>query len=61
LHAKITSRQATPMSSAARFVSPSARPATKARVSGMRPSASMENPNSLGSWLTRTVSAIPFM
>jgi hypothetical protein len=61
LNAKITSRLPTPKVRAAMFVRPSARPRTNARTSGMRPSASTENPNSLGSWLTNTVSAIPFM
>ena len=49
------------MSRAARIVSPSATPWTNARASGISPSASTENPNSLGSWLTSTVRAIPFM
>jgi hypothetical protein len=61
LHPRITARQATPMTSAARLVSPSATPRSKARVSGITPSASTEKPKSLGSWLSSTVSAIPFM
>ena len=61
LNARITTRQATPMISAAVFVSPSTTPRTKARASGITPSASMEKPKSFGSWLSSTVSAIPFM
>jgi hypothetical protein len=49
------------MISAAPFVSPSTTPRTRARASGITPSASMEKPKSLGTWLTSTVSAIPFM
>jgi hypothetical protein len=49
LNPRITSRQATPMISAALFVSPSATPRTKARASGITPSASMEKPKSFGS------------
>jgi len=49
------------MTSAARLVSPSATPPTKARTSGITPSASTEKPKSLGSWLSSTVSAMPFM
>ena len=40
---------------------PCASPDTKACASAMRPSASTENPNSLGSWPTMIVSASPFM
>jgi hypothetical protein len=61
LQARITARQATPMISAVRLVSPSATPPTKARASGITPSASTEKPKSLGSWLSSTVSAMPFM
>jgi hypothetical protein len=46
LNAKITNRQATPMMRAAAFVSPSTTPRTKARASGITPSASMEKPKS---------------
>ncbi len=61
LQARITAIPARPMARAVRLVSPSATPSTKARVPSMTPSASTENPNSLGSWLTITTSAIPFM
>jgi hypothetical protein len=49
------------MSRATVFVSPSATPRAKARASAITPSASTEKPNSFGSWLSSTVSAIPFM
>jgi hypothetical protein len=49
LNPRITSRQATPMSSAVPFVSPSATARAKARAWGITPSASTEKPNSLGS------------
>jgi hypothetical protein len=49
------------MTSATVFVSPPATPRAKARASGTTPWASVEKPKSLGSWLSSTVSAIPFM
>ncbi len=39
----------------------SSKPSTKARSSSMKPSASVENPQSLGSWPTMIVRASPFM
>ena len=50
-----------PSAAAVAFASPSASPVRKALVSSMRPSASTENPRSLGSWPTTMVSASPFM
>ena len=47
----------TPMASAVALVS--SRPATKSRTAGMKLSASTENPNSLGSCATMTVTAMP--
>ena len=58
---RISARQATPTASAAPTVSPSWTASANATASSIRPSASTENPNSLGSWLTRMVSARPFM
>jgi hypothetical protein len=49
LQARITIRQATPMTSAARFVWPSRTPRTRALASGITPSASVEKPSSFGS------------
>ena len=49
------------MTRATVFVSPSATPRTKAWASGTTPLASVEKPKSLGSWLSSTVRAIPFM
>jgi hypothetical protein len=40
---------------------PSWTPFTNARASSIRPSASIENPNSFGSWPIRIVTARPFM
>ena len=49
----------TPMARSTGLVSPSATPWTKATVSGRSPSASVEKPNSFGSWPTKTVRAMP--
>ena len=57
----MTTSPSTPIASAAVTVSPSATPLTNALASAMNPSASVENPNSLGSWPTRIVMASPFM
>ena len=48
-----------PTAAAAGTTSPCARPWTKPANSPIRPSASTENPNSLGSWPTRMVSGQP--
>ena len=61
LRTMITARPSTPTASAAPTVSPSRRPSTNAAVSSMRPFASVEKPNSFGSWPTRMVTASPFM
>ena len=39
---------------------PSAMPSTSARSSSRKSVASVENPSSLGIWLTMTVRAMPF-
>jgi hypothetical protein len=51
--------EAIPIASAAPTVSPSANPRTNADASSTSPDASVENPKTLGSWLTITVSAMP--
>ena len=51
--------EAIPIATAAPTVFPSANPRTKADTSSTSPSASVENPKTLGSWLTITVSAMP--
>ena len=50
-----------PTASAAPTVSPSATPVTNPSSSSMKPSASTENPKSLGNWPKRIVTASPFM
>ena len=57
----ITAMLNSPMATAAGTASPAATPCTNAAVSPMSPSASVEKPNSLGSWPTRIVRARPFM
>jgi hypothetical protein len=49
------------MASEAVTVSPSRTPLKNARVSARRPVASVEKPNSFGSWPIRIVTASPFM
>ena len=56
---KMTARDTTPMASATGIVSPSISPSTNAAVSATRPSASTLKPNSLGSWPTITIRAMP--
>ena len=58
---RMPTSETTPIAAAVPLKSWSAMPATKARVSAIRPSASTENPNSLGSWPTTMVRARPFM
>ena len=57
----ITAMLNSPMAAAAGTTSPAATPCTNAWVSAMRPSASVEKPNSFGSWPTKIVRARPFM
>ena len=61
LSSRITASVPAPMASAVQFVLPSriASPIAHRLRSG--PSLSIEKPNSLGSWLISTVSAMPFM
>ena len=56
---RMTAMQPRPMTSAVGSASPSATPRPQARSSGQKPSASMEKPNSFGSWLTTTMMAMP--
>jgi hypothetical protein len=58
---RISTRHPAPRTAATPTTSPSATPRMNAVASGRRPSASTEKPQSLGSWLTRIVSASPFM
>ena len=61
LSRKITASVPPPTASAAQFVAPPRiRSPIRHRLS-RGPSLSIEKPNSLGSWLIRTVSAMPFM
>ena len=53
--------EATPTAAAVPLNSWSDRPVKNACASAIRPSASTEKPNSLGSWPTTMVSASPFM
>ena len=55
----MTAREATPIRRAVAFVWPSRTPSTKARASGIKPVASMENPNNFGNCPTITVRAMP--
>ena len=54
-------RPPSPTATAAGTVSPAPMPCTKPATSPRNPSASTENPKSLGSWPTRMVRARPFM
>ncbi|MGY3529165.1 hypothetical protein ACVISU_001933 [Bradyrhizobium sp. USDA 4452] len=58
---RIAANVARPIASVTQFVSPSRIAPTIAQRLRSGPSPSMENPNSFGSWLIRTVKAIPFM
>ena len=58
---RISTIPAIPTAAAAATASPWARPLKNPVSSPMKPSASTLNPNSLGSWPTRMVSARPFM
>ena len=58
---RITTMPPIPTAAAAGTISPCASPWRKPTNSPISPSASTENPNSLGSWPTRMVSASPFM
>ena len=58
-HARITARDATPTTSAGTTVAPSRRPRTNASTSSYTPVAVVVKPNSFGSWLTSTTTAIP--
>lgn len=55
----MTARLPRPMASAVALVAPPARPSTNARISSNTPRASVVNPNSFGSWLTNTTTAMP--
>ena len=57
----ITAMLSSPMKAASGTASPSATPWTKACVSPTSPSASVEKPNSFGSWPMKIVRARPFM
>ena len=57
----ITAMLNNPMAAAAGTASPAARPWTNACASATSPSASVEKPNSFGSWPTKIVRARPFM
>lgn len=50
-----------PTARAATTASPALTPCTNATDSSTRPSASVEKPNSFGSWPTKIVNARPFM
>ena len=52
-------RQARPMASATGFVSPSRTPAANEPMRSTTLSPSVLNPNSFGSWLAMTMSAMP--
>ena len=56
----MTARQASPITREVMFTSPSTTPSTHARNSFTKPSASVENPQRRGNWLTRTTAAMPF-
>ena len=58
---RISTIPAIPTVAAAATALPSASPETNAAASWISPSASILNPNSLGSWPTRMVSARPFI
>jgi hypothetical protein len=58
---RITARAIAPTASAAPTASPLTRPFTNAPASRTSPLASVEKPNSFGSWPTRIVRARPFM
>ena len=59
LKATMTAIEPSPRASAVGLVSPSSTPCRNARASWMTLSPDTENPNSLGSWPTMTVSAMP--
>jgi hypothetical protein len=56
----MNARAATPTVRATGFVRPARNPSANATASAAIPSASTEKPNSLGSWPTMIVNAIPF-
>ena len=58
---RITASVPVPSISDVQFVLPATTPWMNPQISFNRPSASTEKPNSAGSWLTNTVSAMPFM
>jgi hypothetical protein len=59
LRPRMMARLSRPMPSAQGFVRPSRRPWTNAWPSAARPSASVENPNSFGSWPMKMTTARP--
>jgi hypothetical protein len=61
LRSKITARLPAPIASATQFVLPSTTASAIAHRLRSGPSLSIEKPKSLGSWLIRTVNAMPFM
>ena len=58
---RMPTSEAMPTTAAVMLAAPWRTPVTTAPSSRNRPSASTENPNSLGSWLMTMVSARPFM
>jgi hypothetical protein len=61
LSSRITARAPAPMAKAVQLVRPPAMAFAISHRLRSGPSLSIEKPNSFGSWLIRTVSAIPFM
>ena len=58
---RISASEAAPMPKAAALSRPSHSARAKASACAGGPSPAMEMPHSLGSWLTMTASAMPFM
>ena len=61
LSSRITASVPAPTMNAVQLVFPSSTAVAMAHRSLSGPSLSIEKPNSLGSWLISTVSAMPFM
>ena len=59
--ARMTASVPTPTARVVQFVRPPATARAMACALATRPSLSIEKPNSFGSWLMNTVSAMPFM
>ena len=61
LRSRIATRVPAPMANEVQFVLPATTASPIANRFLRGPSLSIENPKSLGSWLMRTVSAMPFI